>query len=386
MAHGTQDLNQVPPNLEVWQVGSQLYLVRRVTEFGVEPPIFLYWSISEADKEALGITTIDHRFDTERVFARTGALNMGDSRELVNTTEDPVDQVLSAYETEVRVKPWLADPEILSLWIGAALEGRGITEAELHGTEWWRSHSRTERAWLSLNASDPTTADNLIADNRARVAQLFADAGVDNASADLINLVADKWTTGSWTEVYATNQIRLLADPFLEGDLDPDLADSRSGLDTTREREDEVRSLISRWLGPQLAGYYDDTFIGTWASRLRENPDARVELEDFLRRQFQTHINVTRDGERVYGDDAALTYDDVAGPWRGLWQQTWGQLPDESDELFLRLVRTNDLATASRLLREEGLKRGNATVAQNLLSDLDSAFGGQIRRADPAIL
>ena len=90
------------------------------------------------------------------------------------------------YETEVRVKPWLADPEILSLWLGAALEGRSISDAEFQGTEWWRTHTDTERQWLALNASDPATADRLIRDNQMQVADLFAQAGISNASQDLI--------------------------------------------------------------------------------------------------------------------------------------------------------------------------------------------------------
>ncbi len=372
-----QDLNQVPPNLEVWQVGSQLYLVRRVTEFGVQPPIFLYWSVSEADKEALGITTIDHRFDTAEAFARTGALNWGDSRELVNTTEDPVDQILSVYETEVRVKPWLSDPEILSLWIGAALEGRSITDAELHGTQWWRTHTDTERQWLSLNASDPATADRLIADNRSAVASLLSSAGVDNATDFMIGSIADKWTTGAWSEVYATSQIRLLADPFLDGVLDPSLQPFRGGLDTTRVGEDDVTDMIQMWLGPAAAQGWSETNIGEWASRFRDDPDARIELEDALKRHrlalFPEYENPN------------LTYEDIAAPWRGVWSQIWGQTPDELDPLFSQIVRANDLATANQLLRSEGLKRNNETVTNSLLSDLDSSFGGQIRRADPAI-
>jgi hypothetical protein len=46
----------------------------------------------------------------------------------------------------------------------------------------------------------------------------------------------------------------------------------------------------------------------------------------------------------------------------------------------------NDLAGAEQLLRTEGLARNNQTVTKNLLSDLNGAFGGQVRRADAAIM
>jgi hypothetical protein len=292
---------------------------------------------------------------------------------------------MSNYETEVKVKPWLADPEVLAIWVGAAEEGRGISEAELQGTEWWRTHTEGERQWLSLNASDPATANALIADNRIQVADLFAQAGINNASAQLVGLVADRLTTGVWTNTYATNQIRMLADPNLTGALDPALRAMRTGLDTTRAREDDVKAKVAEWLGPGLANTYSADFYTQWASRLREDPDAEQALDDMLRRQFQTHINIQRGTSRIYGDDANLTYEDVAAPWRGVFQQQWGQTPDETSDLFMRILRTNDLATAEHLLRDEGVKQGNATVVGRLLSDVGSAFGEGVRRSDPAI-
>ena len=371
----TVKYNQVPPMDEVWKVGNIFYLVRFVPN--THPPIPLVWEVSAADIKALGITK-PTRTISAADFWRTGALKMGDSRELLNTTEDPMDVILSNYETEVKVKPWLADPEMMALWVGAALEGRSISDAEMQGTEWWRSHTATERQWLFLNASDPATADRLIADNRLRVADLFQQAGVDNASLDLINLVADNWTQGLWTEVHAINQIRMLADPLLTGTLDPLLADFRDGLDSTRENEDVVRDMIARWLGPAYGENWSQENIDVWASRLREDPDAQLELEDILKRHRQALFPGY--------ENENLTYEDIAAPWRGVWNQIWGQAPDETDPLFTRIVRLNDLASATKLLRQEGLKQGNATVANSLISDIGQAFGGSVRRADPAIL
>lgn len=364
-----QQLNQVPPNLEVWRVdGRSTYLVRLVPD--TDPPIPLVWGVtSSEDGEALGIDGYDRELTSEE-FYKTGPIRSGTSRELLNTTEDPWQVIQSNYETEVKVKPWLADDEVLAKWLGAALEGRSLTEAELQGTDWWRTHTESERQWLALNASDPATAEQLIDDNRTRVADMFRSAGIDNASEDLIQTVADRWTTGAWSQIYATKQIELLSDPNLAGTLDPALTRLDDGLDTTRQGEDEVENMLTTWLGPNH-GWGDDHIAG-WASKLRQDPDARLELEDVLKRH--------RLALYPEYENANLTYEDIAAPWRGVFQQQWGQLPDESDALFQKVVRLNDRAQAEKVLREEGLKRGNQTVANRLLSDLQ-VFGGQVRRS-----
>ena len=369
---------QVPPMDEVWKVGNTFYLVRFV--FNTDPPIPLVWEVAAADVSALGIGR-PTRTLTAAAFAQTGALPMGGSRELLNTTEDPVAVIQSNFDTEVRVRPYLADPEILALWVGASLENRsppGITMAEFQGTEWWRTHSETERQWLVFNASDPATADRLIADNRLQVADLFAQAGVDNASDDLIQTVADTWTQGLWTEIYAINQVRLLADPLIEGTLDPLLRSFGQGLDTTRGKEQEVRDLVSLWTGPAMADAWTDTNIAIWANRFRENPDAEIELQEILRNQrlalFPEYEN------------PRLTYEDIAAPWRGVFQQVWGQSPDETDPLFTKIVGLNDLGVATQLLRRAGLDAGDTQVTQNFLGGMSNAIGGGVRRSDPAVL
>ena len=370
-----QQLNQVPPNLDVWEVGGKTYLVRMNDR--VSPPIPMIWEVTGEDRTALGIKKVDRKFGSWDEFYKTGALNFGNSRELVNTKEDPVETIYSNYESEVRVKPWLADREILTLWMQAALEGRSISDAELQGSTWWRTHSDTERQWISLNASDPATANALIADNRIRVADLLRAAGIDDASPALAQTIADKWTQGSWTEAYATTQIRLLADPHAGGTLDDALKSFRGG-DTTREGEDQVKDLISEWLGPAHSSTWSKANIDSWAGKLRNDPDAKLELEDSLRKHRLALFPEY--------DNPNLTYEDIAAPWRGVFSQVWGQTPDETDALFAKVVRMNDLAGAEKLLRGEGLKRNNQTVTQNLLSDLNGAFGGQVRKADASIV
>jgi hypothetical protein len=364
-----QNLINVPAGAEVWRVGQDTWLVYYIPN--TNPPVPMGWKVPAAEIAALGISGQDRVLDPAD-FSRTGILDMGVSTEIPRTAEGvhPFDVMIREYQTELNVRPYLADPEILALWAGAAMEGRGITNAELQGTNWWRTHNAQERQWIELNASDPATANQQIEANRLNVMSMMSQMGIDNASAELIDFVADRWTTGAWSQAEATSQMSYLADPYARGNLSPDLARFVSGLDTTRGREEDVRSLVSRWLGPAYAAGWNGETLARWAGEFRNNPDAETELTEILRGQrlalFPEHTNPN------------LTYEDIAGPWRQVWNQQWGEMPDEHNPLFSQIVRMNDITEATRLLRVEGLKQGNATVSQNLLGDVAGVFGGQI--------
>lgn len=378
----TQQLNQVPGEAEVWEVEGRHFLVWYVPN--TDPPVPIAWFVSSSqDREALGIKKSNRKFKSWDDFYATGVLRQGNTTEILNTSEHPFEQLKSNWETEARVKPWLQDPEVVAVIAAAILEGREPTDAELKGTDWWREHTDTERKWLELNMADPATAQQLIEDNRIAVADLLRAAGVNNASDDLVNLIADNWTQGKWSEVYATKQVQLLADPFAEGAMDSELVAFRDGLDTTRAQEEDVRQMFEDWLGPAYTKFVGEDAISRWAGRLRNDPDSKLELEDFLRRQFRAHYNP--DG-KAYGDDATIRYSDVAPMWRSVFQQEWGQAPDETEDLFMDLIRVNDLTTARKMLRNEGLKRGVGEVANRLVSELGSVFGGNVRRADPSVM
>lgn len=364
----------VPADAEVWLVGNTHWLIWYVPNS--DPPVPMAWRVpSSLDRTALGITGHDRTLNTAQ-FNQTGALNMGTSTEIPDAGPGvhPFDALLSIYETEIKVKPWLADPEILALWAGAAIEGRSVSPAELQGSEWWRTHSALERQWISLNASDPASAANLIADNKLNVTNILQAAGIDNASGEFIEFLSNKWTTGQWTEAKTLTQIQGLSDPSARVTLDPELDAFRQGLDITQGREEEVRTLVNRWLGPAYAAGWEGDPITQWAGNLRNNPDAETELLEILRNQRLALFPEY--------DNPNLTYDDIAAPWRGVFNQVWGQVPDETDALFSRIVRLNDLDAATAILREEGIKSGNATVVRSLLSDVGSAFGGQVRPAE----
>jgi hypothetical protein len=372
-----QNLNQVPPNLDVWQVGGRTFLVRMNDR--ISPPIPMVWEVEDQDRyQALGIQKVDRTFGSWDEFYRTGASMWGGSLELRNIAHDPLEAVYGNWDALVRVRPYLDDSQVVTLFMQAAMEGRTVQDFELQGTNWYRTHTDTERQWLLMNAADPATANKLISDNRLRIADMFAQSGVDNASPELAQLVADKITQGTWSEAYAVTQIKLLADPFAGGDLDAELKAFQRGLDTTRSREDVVRGLVNEWLGPAYAKNWSNEHVESWAGRLRNNPDGQQDLVDILRRHrlalFPEYQNEN------------LSYEDIAGPWRGVFANVWGQTPDETDSFFEQVVRMNDRAGAEKLLRSEGLKRNNRTVVEDLMSNLNGAFGGQIRRADPAIV
>ncbi len=370
------NLQGVPTDAEVWLVGNTYWLVWFVPNS--DPPVPMVWRVpSSADRQALGITGVDRTLTTDQ-FNATGALNMGTTTDIPDPGEGvhPFDALTSQFEDEIAVRPYLADPEILALWAESAIEGRLVTEAEMQQTEWWRIHTAIERRWIVFNVADPATAQVQIDDNRLQVERIFDSAGVDNASVDLIRAVADNWTNGKWSEVYATNQIRLLADPLIEGILDPILRSFSEGLNTTRQGEQAVRDLVNLWVGPAVADGWTDTNIAIWANRFRENSDAQIELTDILKQQrlalFPEYENPN------------LTYEDIAAPWRGVFQQIWGQRPDELDPLFMQIVKLNDLGLATQLLRKKGLDVGNAQVTTDFLGGISDAFGGAVRRINPA--
>lgn len=359
----------LPPDAEVWSVGGDWMVVWYVPN--TNPRVPIAWRIPTAeDRTALGVSKPDRTLSWGD-FYRAGTLLQGTTDEIPDTGANPFDTLVSEYETEVKVKPWLADPEILALWTSAYVEGRPITPAELQGTDWWRSHNESERSWISLNASDPATAAARVGDNRLQVASLLKQAGVDNASEDLINRIADQWTTGVWSQAYAVTQVQALADPFSGLFLDGTLASFRDDLDTTTGRVEEVRSLVRRWLGPAYSSGWTDDVINRWAGELRNNTDAQTELTQILRGQRMSLFPEY--------ENADLTYEDIAAPWRGIFRQMWGEIPDETSPLFTQVVKMNDLTAATELLRTEGLKNGNATVSNSFLSDISSIFGSQIR-------
>jgi hypothetical protein len=81
-----------------------------------------------------------------------------------------------------------------------------------------------------------------------------------------------------------------------------------------------------------------------------------------------------------YNDE--LTYEEIAAPWRGFTTNTWGGTVDETSSLFQDVVKSNDVAKATKLLYDAGLKDGGSDKIKNqVLSSMVGKFGaGGVRR------
>lgn len=357
-------------NGEIWQdVESGLwYLVYFVP--GTQVP--LLYAASPDHLNALfpdGNIRAD-RTVTAGMIAQMGGIFAGSAEDPFG---NPYRTFIEQLEREAEIRPWLNDPDMLAIMFEAALEGRQVSSAELMQTEWWRTHNETQRTWMTLVESDPMTAQSLMETARINTESLLEQIGMSTPPQDIVNWLATKRVTGEWTDEKYRQQLRAIADPQSGIAVDPALRSliGTRDLDSAMRYEEEVRQDVQRWLGP-LYGDWSESQISYWAGRVRNDPDAREELVNVLRGQRAALFP-------EYENDM-LTYEDIAAPWRNMWQNQWGQLPDEAgDTLFQEILRLNDYAEAGKRLREEGLARNIGQVTQSLeLTGLET--GAQVRR------
>lgn len=366
----------VPGDPEIWQSDDgKKYLVYFVPDTNIP----LYYEVTDAQLEGIfGVdengnpipATIDH-YTTQAALDAMGALFAGGMNDLPPTEiEDPFQGWLIQITKAAEVQPWLLDPEVLAVYAEAQLEQRDVQEWELQRTNWWQTHSAAEREWLTLSVADPTTAQQVLTSNRISVQESLRAAGIFEPPEELINKMADLYTMGQMTQAELQQQYTALSDPFSGIAIDSRL--TGYSLDTTRDQENEVRALVQRWLGP-VAGNWTQSQIAEWAGKLRNDPDAETQLIEMLRGQRQAQFPEYANPE--------LTYEDIAAPWRGFVQQAWGQIPDETNPIFMDILRMNDYNESAKLLREEGLRQGIGKVRDDLIStvgQLDAA--SQVRR------
>lgn len=375
-AGGGQELMSIPGKPEVWKVGATTYLVY-IVEWPYGDPIPIAWAVpAGTDLQSLfgpGRTITYDRTVSAADFESYGVIDFGLTTELANFSEDPFETWAKDFEVEASVRPWLRDPEVASLVIGALLEGRAMTDAEFQTTEWWRTHNDAQRQWALLSESDPATAQQLLEDNRILLLDQLESHGVSGVPESVAQWLADQLTMGNWSQTYLLNQVEAIADPYSGIAIDPELTARLEGvsLDTTMEREGQVAALVDEWLGP-VFGAWDDDQIAKWAGVLRNSPDGTDQLMDYLQSQ---RLAVLPGYE-----DPSLTYDAIAQPWRGFWMNMWGRTADETDDLFLKVLSLNDATEAGKLLRREGLTRGVEKVSNSLRTDLELAFP-TVRRA-----
>jgi len=150
-----------------------------------------------------------------------------------------------------------------------------------------------------------------------------------------------------------------------------------SEIDLTREGEAEVQQLLVDWLGPQLAKQYEGRWTRGWAGKLRSDPDAQTELVEELK--------ALRVAAMPEWTNENLRYADIAPTAKALFEQTGWGVADETDPLFMDVLRMTGqgteggLTAAAAKLRREGLKREVSGVTQQASEGILAAGGGSVR-------
>jgi len=373
------DLNNVPQGSYLWEVSGQLYVAYEVPGAGdvyQGAPIFMSYKVPNNDLISAGLITEGGPTPTitqlnEDTFNATTIVFGGDTNQLTAITENPFVGFVESLSDQIQVAPWIADTEMVGLIAEAALEGRTVSDAELQGTNWWRTHSESERDWLVTYNSDPATATQQRTDAQISVANSLQASGVNNTPEAFINWVADQYVSGSWSQQYTSEQIALFADPYATGKRDATMenylsSNAFTGIDRTTEREREVTELYNRWLGPTL-GKLTDSERADIAGKLRDDPDYEDALVSSLKQsRLAAFGNYT---------NPELTYEDIARPWRNLTTSVWGQTADETQGWWQEMVKSNDFATAQTTLRERGLENNIGQVTQDATKALTQALG-----------
>lgn len=380
----------IPTGAEYWNVDGNYYIVYYIP--GTGTPIYYDTSLQDLENifGPVEFPGVQESIKSPTSAQWNSAIRFGDSLELAdpniyNPEQSPWVSFVDTVAKESKIRPWLADEEMVLLLAEATLEGRTVTDAEWQSTEWWRTHTQEERDWLLLAQSGTTdftgvlTADaqRKIEDDRLAIENLMVQSGISNPSEELVNWVSEKFTTGLWSEAYTSDQITILSDPTLEADLDTDLdtfiTSGEIDYDTTRAGESQVKRLVKEYLGPVFGGNIADSQIAKWAGMIRNDPDANINISDTL-------LNMKKGLFPEYNEE--LTYEEIAAPWRGFTTNTWGGTVDETSTLFQDVVKSNDVAKATKLLYDAGLKDGGSDKIKNeVLSSMVGKFGaGGVRR------
>jgi hypothetical protein len=388
--------NNIPEGADLVEVEGQLYLryaVPGAGELYQGSTIFLYYTVKDNDPIKAGFVTPGADYFINAILTSedldlTG-LVAGNSADLpgndprTGRAPHPFTSFAETLAQEATIQPWLLDPDSVALIAEAALEDREVTVAEWAGTNWYKTHTDTERDWLLFYHRDPISANQKANDYKIQIASALRAAGVSGgydsetnqelAAPDALSQwIANKWVTGQWSESYTTEQLALFADPFRSGTRDADFTTYIStaglgGLNRSAEQEDRIRQLYTQYLGP-VFGKLTDAETAEKAGRLRNNPDYESALIESLKTSrvaiFPKYTN------------PELTYDDIAAPWRGLTRQTWGQEADETQGWWQDMVASNNYEEGQQLLRTKGLEQDITKVNIEATQALTDALGG----------
>ena len=374
------DFLNIPGDALLWNVDGNLFIVYQVPgdngELYEGNPIFLAYDVQDNNLVEAGVLSPEApdavaNFTLTQELFDSIAVVTGNTDQLTNKVENPFADFVETVGEQAQIAPWITDNEMVELIAEAAIENREVTDAEWQGTNWWQTHSESERDWLILFYGDPSTAAQTKTDAEIRLGNALQASGVSNAPESLINWMASKYVTGSWTENYTNEQITLFADPYAQGKRDKDFENYLSstaltGVDRTTEKEREVEELFRTWLGPTL-GTVTDTEKAEIAGKLRDDPEYKDTLISSLKQSRLAAFSAYTNPE--------LTYDDIARPWRNLTTSVWGQTADETQGWWQDMVKSNDFTTAQTTLREKGLETNVAQVTNDASKALTQALG-----------
>ena len=382
---------------QLWELDGKTYVVFTVP--GTDPALFiryeadeptlnLYYSSGRVKPDVISKSANNEEWVNSSFFGSLAEVD----EDILLGNKDPFTGLADKFDTAKKYRPWLEDDELYDIWLEAFIEDRDILDEEWKTTEWWRTHTQEERDWLLLSqgkdlGSLPADAEAYLSNNIIRFRDMFKAAGVTNIE-DIVNTDGESFldwfsfnfTSGSWTEVYALDQLKGIADPSTGIELDESISTWMDGkaqgvdVSTTKRFEAQVENLANEWLGP-LYGVLTDEQKADYAAMIRNAESEEIGASNVINK-FKG-IRGT-----LFGDyDENLTYNEIATPWRNYSFQLLGQRMDETDSTFVDVIKANDQKTATTMLTEWGINNNASTLLDKVTDEIGQALGaGQVVR------
>lgn len=382
---------------QLWELDGKTYVVFTVP--GTDPALFiryeadeptlnLYYSSGRVKPDVISKSANDEEWVNSSFFGSLAEVD----EDILLGKKDPFTGLADKFDTAKKYRPWLEDDELYDIWLEAFIEDRDILDEEWKTTEWWRTHTQEERDWLLLSQGKdlstlPADAQAYLNNNIIKFRDMFKTAGVTNIE-DIVNTDGESFldwfsfnfTSGAWTEVYALDQLKAIADPSTGIELDESINTWMEGkaqgvdVSTTKRFEAQVENLANEWLGP-LYGVLTDEQKADYAAMIRNAESEEIGASNVIDK-FKG-IRGT-----LFGDyDENLTYNEIATPWRNYSFQLLGQRMDETDSTFVDVIKANDQKTATTMLTEWGINNNAATLLDKVTDEIGQALGaGQVVR------
>lgn len=382
---------------QLWELDGKTYVVFTVP--GTDPALFiryeadeptldLYYSSGRVKPDVISKSANDEEWVNSSFFGSLAEVD----EDILLGKKDPFTGLADKFDTAKKYRPWLEDDELYDIWLEAFIEDRDILDEEWKTTEWWRTHTQEERDWLLLSQGKdlstlPADAQAYLNNNIIKFRDMFKTAGVTNIE-DIVNTDGESFldwfsfnfTSGVWTEVYALDQLKAIADPSTGIELDESINTWMEGkaqgvdVSTTKRFEAQVENLANEWLGP-LYGVLTDEQKADYAAMIRNAESEEIGASNVIDK-FKG-IRGT-----LFGDyDENLTYNEIATPWRNYSFQLLGQRMDETDSTFVDVIKANDQKTATTMLTEWGINNNAATLLDKVTDEIGQALGaGQVVR------